>query len=152
MRAINNQSRRVRAHDRHLQALELRKAGATYQAIADQLGYAQAKGAYKAVTSALKATLKEPAEELRTLELTRLDAMLLSLWRRVQNGDERAIDRALRIMERRAKLLGLDAPKRQELSGLIATLSARDLNLKRLTSEELAELQRLVEKLDVATA
>ncbi len=45
------------------------RPAATYQVIADQLGYAQAKGAYKAVTAALKATLAEPAEELRTLEL-----------------------------------------------------------------------------------
>ena len=53
-------------------------------------------------------------------------------------------------MKRRAELFGLAAPKRQELSGLVATLSARDLNLKRLSADELAELQRLVEKLDVA--
>jgi hypothetical protein len=54
---------------------------------------------------------------VRELELTRLDAMLLPLWRRVQAGEEKAIDRALRIMERRARLLGLDAPTRGELSG-----------------------------------
>ena len=148
---MDSQTRRVQAHARHLQALELRKAGATYQAIADQLGYAQAKGAYKAVTSALKATLKEPAEELRTLEALRLDAALLAIWRRVTKGDDKAIDRLLGIMKRRMELFGLAAAKRQELSGLIATLSARDLNLKRLTAEELAELERLVDKLDVAT-
>ena len=84
MRATNNQSRRVAAHDCQLRALELRKAGATYQAIAEQLGYAHAKGAYKAVTSALKLTLREPADALRELEVARLDAMPLPLWRRVQ--------------------------------------------------------------------
>ena len=101
-------TRQVRAHERHLQALELRKAGVTYEVIAGQLGYANASGARKAVVSALKATLREPAAELRELELARLDAMLLPLWRPVQAGDEKAIDRALRIMERRARLLGLD--------------------------------------------
>ena len=101
-------TRQVRAHERHLQALELRKAGVTYEVIAGQLGYANASGARKAVVSALKATLREPAAELRELELARLDAMLLPLWRRVQAGDEKAVDRALRIMERRARLLGLD--------------------------------------------
>ena len=114
---MDSQTRRVQAHTRHLQALELRKAGVTYQAIADQLGYANARGAHKAVASALKATLREPAEELRTMELERLDAMLLPLWRRVQQGDERAVDRALKIMERRARLLGLDAPSKTEQSG-----------------------------------
>ena len=147
---MDSQTRRLQAHERHLQALELRKAGATYQAIADQLGYAHARGAHKAVASALKATLKEPAEELRTLEALRLDAALLAIWRRVTKGDDKAIDRLLGIMKRRMELFGLAAAKRQELFGLIATLSARDLNLKRLSAEELAELERLVEKLDVA--
>jgi hypothetical protein len=101
-------TRQVRAHERHLQALELRKAGVTYEVIAGQLGYANASGARKAVVSALKATLREPAAEVRELELARLDAMLLPLWRRVQAGDEKVVDRALRIMERRARLLGLD--------------------------------------------
>ena len=114
---MDSQTRRVQAHTRHLQALELRKAGATYQAIADQLGYANARGAHKAVASALKLTLREPADEVRDLEVARLDAMLLPLWRRVQQGDERAVDRALRIMERRARLLGLDAPSKSEQSG-----------------------------------
>ena len=114
---MDSQTRRVQAHTRHLQALELRKAGATYQAIADQLGYANARGAHKAVASALKATLREPADEVRDLEVARLDAMLLPLWRRVQQGDERAVDRALKIMERRARLLGLDAPSKSEQSG-----------------------------------
>ena len=105
---MHSLTQKVRAHERHLQALELRKAGVTYEVIATQLGYANASGARKAVVSALKATLREPAAELRELELARLDAMLLPLWRRVQSGDEKAIDRALRIMERRARLLGLD--------------------------------------------
>ena len=114
---MDSQTRRVQAHTRHLQALELRKAGATYQAIADQLGYSNARGAHKAVASALKATLREPADEVRDLEVARLDAMLLPLWWRVQQGDERAVDRALKIMERRARLLGLDAPSKSEQSG-----------------------------------
>ena len=43
--------------------------------------------------------------------------MLLPLGRRVQTGDEKAVDRALRIMERRARLLGLDAPASVEVGG-----------------------------------
>ncbi len=43
--------------------------------------------------------------------------MLLALWRRVQSGDDHAIDRALRIMERRARLLGLDAATKTEHTG-----------------------------------
>ena len=148
---MDSQTRRVAAHERHLQALELRKAGATYQMIADQLGYASPKGAHKAVRSAMRETLREPAEAVRELEALRLDAALLAIWRRVTKGDDKAIDRLLGIMKRRMELLGFGAAKRQEFSGLIATLSARDLNLKGLSAAELAELERLVEKLDVAT-
>lgn len=149
---MDSQTRRVKAHQRHLQALELRKAGATYQVIADQLGYAHAKGAQKAVTSALKATLREPANELRELEAMRLDAALLAIWRRVQKGDERAIDRLLAIMKRRMELFSLAAPKRTEVSGPdggpIETQSLHGIDLSKLSDEELELLDRIHAKLD----
>lgn len=54
--------------------------------------------------------LLRPAEEVRTLEVARLDAMLLALWPQVKQGNQGAIEKALKVEERRAKLLGLDAP------------------------------------------
>lgn len=108
-----NQERRVKANDRQRQALELRKAGFSYPTIAERLGYASPQAAFKAVDTALKKSIQEPADELRTLEVERLDGMLASLASQVKQGNHSAIDRALRIMERRAKLLGLDAPERQ---------------------------------------
>ena len=134
---MDSLTRRINAHDRHLKALELRKAGATYRAIAEQLGYAQPRGAHKAVSSALKATLREPAEELRTLELERLDAMALALWRRAQAGDEKAVDRCLRIMERRARLLGLDAAAKTEVTGKEGGPIAYERTCADLSDEEL---------------
>jgi len=54
----------------------------------------------------------------------RLDQMLLALGPMLRTNQREgrmanlgAIDRALKIMERRAKLLGLDAPVRQEVTG-----------------------------------
>ncbi len=113
---MGSQLKRVKAHDRQLMALKLRKAGITYEDIAAQLGYKSAVGAYHAVTAALRVTLQEPADEVRKLELERLDAMLLAIWQRVTKGDYGAIDRALRVIERRAKLLGLDAPVKQDIT------------------------------------
>ncbi|MEU8919453.1 hypothetical protein AB0D10_00780 [Kitasatospora sp. NPDC048545] len=56
--------------------------------------------------------------ELRALEDARLDRMFMVAYRRaVRDGDLSAIDRALRIMERRARLLGLDQPARTEITG-----------------------------------
>jgi hypothetical protein len=118
---MDSQTRRIKALDRHLQALELRKAGATYQAIAEQLGYAHARGAHKAVASALKATLREVADDVRELEIQRLDAALLAIWRRVQAGDYAAIDRLLGIINSRAKLTGIFAPKKLDYTGAYMT-------------------------------
>jgi hypothetical protein len=102
---------RAVATDRHRQALELHKAGVGYQVIADRLGYAGPSGAFKAVEAALQKTLQEPADELRTLELERLDLMHQALWPKAVTGNLRAVDRVLSIMKRRSQLLGLDAPK-----------------------------------------
>ena len=109
--------RRLEAIERQRQALEMRKAGHSYPAIATALEYASTSGALKAVTSALTRTLQEPADEVRQLELTRLDAMLAAIWGRVEDGELPAFDRAQDIMKRRAALLGLDMPTKVENSG-----------------------------------
>jgi hypothetical protein len=109
---ITNSQERIAAAERARQALELRKAGAQYADIATTLGYADASGAYRAVSRALAKLTAEPAAELRELELLRLDRMLQAIWDQVIRGNHGAVDRALRIGERRAKLLGLDAPQK----------------------------------------
>ncbi|HYF56794.1 MAG TPA: hypothetical protein VEA41_21270, partial [Salinarimonas sp.] len=64
--------RRLRvALEKQLKALEMKAAGASYDAIAAACGYADKGGAYKAVSAGLKATLKLPADEVRFLEIER---------------------------------------------------------------------------------
>ena len=111
---------KIRAHEKASRALELRLAGKSFDAIAAELGYANRSGAFHAVDGLLKARIAEAtenADELRKLDLERLDAMALALWPKASKGDGPSIDRLLRIQERRAKLLGLDAPAKQELTG-----------------------------------
>jgi hypothetical protein len=55
------------------------------------------------------------ADEVRTLELERLDRFLSYLWDKIEQGDPVAIDKGLKIMDRRAKYLGLDAPIKQQV-------------------------------------
>src|SRR5262249_7331072 len=50
------------------------------------------------------------AGQVRALELSRLDELHRALWPLGLRGDLQAIDRLLKIAERRARLLGLDAP------------------------------------------
>jgi hypothetical protein len=95
---------------RHTEALKLRSAGATYREIAAALGYADGSAARKAVYSALDDVRAEPAAEVRILEAARLDKMLQSRWDKALAGDNKAMEIVLSLMERRAKLLGLDAP------------------------------------------
>ena len=104
--------RKVTAAERKVQAIELRKAGATYQAIGDQIGVSR-----QAVHKMIQATLREwnetthdEAEEMRAIELERLDAMQVGLWSAATRGDTKAVDGVLKIMDRRARYLGLDLP------------------------------------------
>jgi DNA-binding Lrp family transcriptional regulator len=102
--------RRLEAHQRAVQALELRKAGATYDTIAARLGVTRT-AVINMVRRMLQETAAAPAAEVRELELHRLDTMILGLWQQARSGDVQAIDRVLKIMDRRASYLGLDAPK-----------------------------------------
>jgi hypothetical protein len=62
--------------------------------------------------------LEEEVDELRAVELERLDRLFFVAYRKaVKDGDLRAIDRALRIMERRAKYLPLELAARMEVTG-----------------------------------
>jgi hypothetical protein len=55
------------------------------------------------------------AQEERVESVSRLDRMLTAVWDKVRQGNERSIDTALRIEERRAKLQGLDATAKSAL-------------------------------------
>lgn len=113
---------------RELEAVRLRKAGKTYRQIAEDLGVCEAT-AFQDVRRVLDRTRKlsnEEGEQIRAIELERLDAALESLQSRITKGEPRAIEVMLKIQERRARLLGLDAPTKVSgdvelnLAGLLA--------------------------------
>lgn len=99
---------RIAAAEKRARALELRKAGATYEKIAEHLGYANRGNAQRAVQTALRDITAENAKEVLAIELERLDSILVGLWGNARSGHLGSIDRVLRIMERRSKYLGLD--------------------------------------------
>lgn len=110
--------RRLEAVERQRKALELRKAGVSFERIATELGYASSAGSYQAVMAALDKTLREPADKVRSLELERLDAVSIRMYQQAREGNLGAIDRLMRLMERRARLLGLDMATQLEVGGL----------------------------------
>lgn len=102
---------RIAQAERRTQYVNLRKAGYTYERIAAHFGVTR-QAVYSGVKKALDEIKAEGVPELRALENERLDDMLRAIYAQAVKGDTGAIDRILRIMERRAKLWGLDAPVR----------------------------------------
>ena len=110
--------KRLTAAERREQALQRRIGGWTFQRIGDELGITR-QSAHNLVITALKdlnEKVMESAAELQRLELERLDTMNNAIWGAVLKGDVGAIDRAIRIQARRAALLGLDAPKKTDVT------------------------------------
>ena len=89
------------------QAVDMRIAGASYRQIASQIGVSVGT-AFTYTQKALQGTKQDAAEELRAAELLRLDRLMMAVWPRATGGDMDAIDRAIKIMDRRSRLLGLD--------------------------------------------
>lgn len=148
-------TRTLSTAQREAEAARLRSRGWSYQRIADEVGYSNKGDAHHAVQKVLRDTVQEPGDELRALELTRLDTLYVAATEvlerehiTVSNGrvvsasngaplvDDapvlQAIDRLLKIQERRSKLLGLDAPVKRDVS---------------LTDERVAAIEALAEEL-----
>ncbi|MEU7170327.1 hypothetical protein ABZ949_02400 [Micromonospora tulbaghiae] len=153
-----SRAKRAQVANRRAEAVNMRMAGASYQHIADTLGYNSRGAACQDVSRALEAAIAEQtrtAEVYREEELQRLDLLLAEAWRvmkrahvtvshgRVIRDDDTdepllddgpvlaAIDRVLKIQERRAKLLGLDAPTKVEA----ITIDALDAEIAKLSAE-----------------
>lgn len=109
-------ARRLAAAARGQAAVELRLSGLTYTEIAEQVGCSRAL-AHNYVMGAMtqaRGAVAEAAEAALRLELDRLDALHAAIWPDALAGGLAAIDRAIKIMERRAKLLGLDAKETRQ--------------------------------------
>jgi len=105
---------------RAMNALALHLAGATEQQVAKQLGYANAAAARSAWERLLAGTVtQEDKERVRKTEAARLDRLQMAWWNKAidpKNPEQGSAARmVLSIMERRARMLGLDAPSRVEV-------------------------------------
>src|SRR5579884_1139973 len=104
--------RRVEAGQRRLNALTLRKAGFTFEAIGQALGISPQR-AFQLVDEELRqinAQRAEQAAELVRMEQERLDELQVAVWPQAKKGDLDAVSVVLKISARRCKQLGLDAP------------------------------------------
>lgn len=150
----------VAVREREARALALRRDGRTYAEIGEVLGVNR-QMATRIVQRGLDRIVREPAEQVRLLELERLDHAqvqalgvlhsrhVLVQGGRIVKGDDgqplvdhgpvlAAIGTLLRIMERRTKLLGLDKPVRHDMNADLSVVSIEALD---------AEIERLMQEL-----
>ncbi|CAL9667193.1 hypothetical protein SUDANB145_07220 (plasmid) [Streptomyces sp. enrichment culture] len=140
---------------RRTKLLALRRQGVRYddERVA-ALGYTSPNAARRDVTRALEAHRDEEAAEVgiyRQQENERLDALLEAAWPRATTPtpvydkegnvvdhalDMRAVDTVLRLMDRRAKLNGLDMPVKAEVTGA----GGGPLQMSQATTAELEAL------------
>lgn len=123
--------------EREAEVLKLRRGGLTFDLIAKELGFSHASGAHKAYVNACKRIISSDVEEIRNIEAERLDIAQSAIWRKVLGGEIPAIQTLIRIMERRARLFGLDAPTKAQVE--VTTYDTGTID---------AEVQRLVALLD----
>jgi hypothetical protein len=103
------------------EAIKYRQAGWTYERIAAACSYANPGSARNAVQRELDRILTQQVEEWRTDHLARLEKLHEEIWTltmdRKAKGRLFALDRTLAILEREAKLLGLDKKSDEEAQG-----------------------------------
>jgi hypothetical protein len=146
----------TQGQQRDLRAVQLRSGGASYEQIAEALNYKQRSAAYKAVVRGIRREFEqytESVEMTRSISVQRLDKMLFSIWPDARAGDPAAIDRVLRLEQRRAALLGLDAPRTFEAKIRIDLMSwneaIRDiLDIYRELHENSEEADAFVDRID----
>ena len=116
--------------------IELRHEGYVWREIATMVDMSIA-GVVKAYKRALTRHPIAAIEEHRELELDRLDNLQRTYWQPAVAGNLRAADFVLRVIDKRAKLLGLDAPLKVQAE--VVTYDGSDLD------REVERVARLIE-------
>lgn len=116
---------------------ELKLAGWSHDRIAEELGIS-----YGTVHNRIKAHIEvrvQPlADELRSVMVDRLDLCIERLHAQIQDDDQagrlaRNVEVLVKVEERRAKLLGVDAPERVE--AIVTEVTQEDIALAELVRE-----------------
>lgn len=146
MKTKRSSAAAARSLQRQAAALQLRRSGHTLIEIAQRIGVGKSQ-VHRLVNKALAQSREQvaaSADELLLLELARLDGMLEKSYPMAADGDVRACDTVLKIIARRCRLLGLDAPVRIEATGQgggpIATSSSHSIDPSMLSTSTLREL------------
>lgn len=99
-------------------AIQLKNSGWSYRAIGEKLGITHVQAFYdvRDAIVELNETRLESADEYRAIELERLDGLTKALEPMAMVGNVGSVNAYIKVMEQRAKLLGLYAPVKSEYS------------------------------------
>ncbi len=122
--------------ERDAEIWDLRVRGYSLRQIGEKVGLT-----HGAVSKALQRGFERyeypKVEEARKLMLDQIDKVVASLEKRIDAGDDKAIQNWFRAMERKTKLLGLDAPVKHEVEHTEVT--QQDLELRELLAMKKAQ-------------
>lgn len=128
--------------DRARKAYELSLAGWTQDEIGKELGIS-----YNTVRLDLdywiKKTVMPLAEDVKKKQLDRLELLWREAFKKAQSGDVPAMNAALKVLERQAKLLGLDVNKIE----LTTVNDPREIELIELINEARVKMKAEEDKL-----
>lgn len=139
---------RVRSRENEKKVLELCLRGATGAQAADAIGLSES-GVSRALHRALKRIGQPEAEQVRFRMVEELQRLRFEAWQLMTTDRNLGIQRAVQIQEREAKLLGLDAPTKREISGPAGgpiRLAADDA----ITPEYARQIQQAVQQIEEA--
>jgi len=97
----------ARSRYRAAVAVELRMAGAQYEDIAKELGYADKSGAWRAVQRSLKARTVSAVDRYRMVKYAELESLHHRELPSAMKGDLSAVNRLVQASGERVSLMGL---------------------------------------------
>jgi hypothetical protein len=136
-----SKAQRAATAERRGKAVAMKIAGLDFETIAKRLGYASRGAACTDIDRALAANIAEQnqqAAELRELEILRLDRLQAAAWTAAVGGDLRAIETVLKVIDRRARLNGLDGSVKVDMQ--VTETTQADLALQEMIREAEARL------------
>lgn len=110
-------AKRLQQAQRRKEVLEERLKGKTWKEIADHFGYADPHIPWELVSRTIKGIFKEEANAYTDLTLARYEKLLAAVWQDAISGDMEAHEQARKVIADSRKMLGIDRPARQEVSG-----------------------------------
>ncbi|CAJ6206720.1 Uncharacterised protein [Burkholderia pseudomallei] len=141
-RESKTSARKVTAADRGVQAMQLRKLGYSFEEIGGVLKISR-QAAHQLVKKYLEETIAlatEEAEELRQLQLARLDHLFCKALPQAEAGDTKALNACRQIVMDQAKLQGIVTDKSEVEANVTTGVFA--VPMAAMSKEEWAELAK----------